>query len=64
MKYEFGIINTLILSKWKRYLGFSRSHQIKVLDSPVQENEEWIYPIEIISYTDKWLGIVIKITKL
>jgi hypothetical protein len=64
MKYEFKKINELILPKWKVYLGFSRNFQLKVLENPVQKKEEWIYPVEIVSYTTKWLIFTIKITEL
>ena len=64
MKYTFKEINKLVLPKWQVYLGFSRSFQLKALDNPVQEGEDWVYPVEVASYTTKWLGITLKITKL
>jgi hypothetical protein len=46
------------------YLGFSRSVQIKVLENPVEEEDGWIYPVELISYTTKWLWLTLKITNI
>jgi len=64
MKYQFGLINQFTLPKWQRILGFSRSVQNKVLEDPKQEGDEWVYPVEFISCTTKWLWFTIKIKKL
>jgi len=57
--------NPIVFLNWYwRWLGFYYKYEMKVLDTPVQRGDSWVYNTELKTRTLYWLGIKLNTIEL